>query len=498
MNDENKAALKTLEEHKVAIFIVAYNAQAHIEKVLHRIPDWIREKLCEIYVIDDCSTDETYSVLNNLQENKFSEILKVYQTPQNLGYGGNQILGYKYAIKKQYDIVILLHGDGQYAPESLPHILAAYQDDVDAVFGSRFIEKKAAINGGMPLYKWWGNRILTRIQNFLIGGRMNEFHSGFRSYKLSSLSKCPFEKNSRWFDFDADIIYQFHALGLTIKEVNIPTYYGDEICYVNGIKYAWRCIKGAVKFYFMKYHLFYDPKYDVEKSDSQSLYQGKSSPLSVHYHVINHMDLPRGDLLDLGGGGDAKVSKHFLERNKSVTCVDKELPTIPNVRGIQADLDQPWSQALPDQKYEVVLALDVIEHLSCPEKGMKELYDRMSAQGVLVASTGNIAFFITRVMLFLGAFNYGKKGLLDLTHKRLFTINSFKRMIEQSGFEVIEMKSFGIPLTDVVGKSSLLEVLEKISFYLSRMWPGLFAYQILFVAKPIINIDQLESMTFKR
>lgn len=338
--DIEKLAAHTLKEFRVAVFIVAYNAEAHIESVLKRIPEWVKSQLAEIYVIDDSSSDKTYSVSRKLQEGHLKDILKVYRTPENLGYGGNQILGYKYAIKNQFDIVVLLHGDGQYAPESLPSILAAYQEEgVDAVFGSRFLKKKAAIEGGMPMYKWWGNRVLTKMQNFLIGGELNEAHSGYRSYRVSALEKCPIERNSRWFDFDADIIYQYHALGLKIKEVSIPTYYGDEICHVNGMKYAWLCVKGALKFRFMKYHLFYDPKYDVVKSEKQSIYQEKFSTESVHHFVVNTLDLPKGSLLDLGGGGDAKVSKYFLDRNSSVLCADLETPLNSDVEFIHADLD---------------------------------------------------------------------------------------------------------------------------------------------------------------
>src|SRR3989338_5702306 len=131
--DEAKAS-QVLATHKVAIFLVAYNAEKKIEKVISRIPKWVAQKVSEIYVIDDHSQDRTKEVVEQIKWPSHYPPLHVYRTPVNQGYGGNQKLGYKYAIRKKYDIVILLHADGQYAPEALPLILAPYADGAQAVF----------------------------------------------------------------------------------------------------------------------------------------------------------------------------------------------------------------------------------------------------------------------------------------------------------------------------------------------------------------------------
>src|SRR5690606_9300123 len=147
----------------------------------------------------------------------------------------NQIRGYQYAIEKGYDIVALLHGDAQYAPEALPDLLKPLEaGEADAVFGSRMMEKGQALKGGMPLYKYVGNKILTTFENAMLGMSLSEFHSGYRLYSCKALKKVPFHRNTHDFHFDTQIIIQFHAAGLRIVEVPIPTYYGDEICGVNG------------------------------------------------------------------------------------------------------------------------------------------------------------------------------------------------------------------------------------------------------------------------
>src|SRR5438132_1632093 len=133
MNVDELARL-TLEQNKVAIFIVAYNAEKHIDQVLSRIPAWIAQRLAEIYIIDDHSTDNTVAAVEKVAWPKQYAPLRIYRTPYNQGYGGNQRLGYLYAIDQGFDIVVLLHGDGQYAPEALTHLLAPYAEGADAVF----------------------------------------------------------------------------------------------------------------------------------------------------------------------------------------------------------------------------------------------------------------------------------------------------------------------------------------------------------------------------
>jgi glycosyltransferase involved in cell wall biosynthesis len=170
----NELAFRTLKENRVAVFVVAYNAEKHIEAVLNRIPTWVARELAEVYINDDSSSDNTVAVAEGIDWTGQFAKLVVHKTPYNQGYGGNQILGYRYAIKRSFDIVVLLHGDGQYAPEALPDLLAAYSDGAQVVYGSRFMPSKRALDGGMPYYKFVGNRILTYLQNAALGTTLSE------------------------------------------------------------------------------------------------------------------------------------------------------------------------------------------------------------------------------------------------------------------------------------------------------------------------------------
>ena len=188
---------------KIAILVVAYNAEDTLRHVLDRIPTEFAQRVSVVLVCDDASTDSTHSqALKYQQGSKLP--LNIVRHAANLGYGGNQKFGYRWAIDNGVDIVVLLHGDGQYAPVKLPELLAPFfQDDADAVFGSRMIHKQDARKGGMPLYKFVGNKILTTLQNRLANVSLTEWHSGYRAYSVAALRKVNFLKNSDYFDFDS-------------------------------------------------------------------------------------------------------------------------------------------------------------------------------------------------------------------------------------------------------------------------------------------------------
>jgi glycosyltransferase involved in cell wall biosynthesis len=229
---------------KIGILVVAYNAENTLRGVLQRIPSAVSEKIQEIFVFDDASQDKTPEVAVQCQTELHDGKLSFYRNPVNLMYGGNQRKGYQYAIEKGLDIVVLLHGDGQYAPEVMQNLLTPLENgQADMVMGSRMMEKGAALRGNMPMYKYIGNKILTAAENILAGTGLTEFHSGYRAYSVHALRNIPLDAMTTNWHFDTQIILEFLKRGYTIKEVPIPTYYGDEICHVNGIPYAWNCVR---------------------------------------------------------------------------------------------------------------------------------------------------------------------------------------------------------------------------------------------------------------
>ena len=233
---------------KIGILIVAYNAQETLTKVLDRIPSDFVKQIDAILVCDDASTDDTHKIGLSYQS-KSQLPLTIVRHEINLGYGGNQKTGYQWALEKNLDLVVLLHGDGQYAPEYLPQMVEPIVSGrADVVFGSRMITQGGARQGGMPLYKFVGNKILTKLQNRLAKVSLTEWHSGYRAYSVASLRKINFLKNSDYFDFDSQIILQMIGARQRIVEIEIPTFYGDEISRVNGIKYGIKILIHTLKF----------------------------------------------------------------------------------------------------------------------------------------------------------------------------------------------------------------------------------------------------------
>lgn len=211
---------------KIGVLVVAYNAEQHLAQSLDRIPTDFIDQITAVHVCDDASQDNTYEVGVSYGDsgsaNAATLPLAIIRRPVNLGYGGNQKAGYRWAIESGLDIVVMLHGDGQYAPEFLPEIVQPLlRGEADAVFGSRMMEPGQALDGGMPRYKYYGNPILTTYQNALAGTDFTEWHSGYSAYSVAALANIPFADNSDGFDFDTEIIVQLVESGARIAELPI-------------------------------------------------------------------------------------------------------------------------------------------------------------------------------------------------------------------------------------------------------------------------------------
>jgi len=253
---------------KLLIFIPAYNNERHIEQVLDLIPfDEIIEKInyYEVLVSDDNSVDFTSKIVENYQKINPDKNIKLISQNKNLGYGGNQKFAYNYALANSFDIVIMLHGDLQYSPLLITKVVAPIMsENFDCVLGSRMINKKSALKGKMPLYKFFGNIGLTFMQNILLGQKLSEYHTGLRAYKVDALKLIPFNYNNNGFLFDTDILIQIIDNKMSIDEISIPTHYGIEYCNVNVIKYGLEVLFATIFSRLQKLKLINLRKFDYK------------------------------------------------------------------------------------------------------------------------------------------------------------------------------------------------------------------------------------------
>ncbi|MEP7014215.1 MAG: glycosyltransferase [Verrucomicrobiota bacterium] len=482
-----------LRNKRVLIFVVAYNAETTIQKVLDRIPSGLHSENIEVLIIDDSSKDDTF--VRGLQCQQASSDFKitVLRTPSNQGYGGNQKLGYRYAIDNHFDIVALVHGDGQYAPEKLPELLAPLiREEADAVFGSRMLAKGGARHGGMPFYKWIGNQVLTGIQNRILGTKFSEFHSGYRLYSVKALNQVPFEKNANDFSFDTEIIIQFVLKNLRIVELPIPTFYGDEICYVNGMKYAWQIVKSTIKGRLCGVQLFFDRKFDVDPqvvSHSDKLGFDSSQTFAVDACV------PGRYVLQLGIG-HSNVAEELKRKLCHVTAVDFAANERLARSTSPALVLAPMPSLPAHVNYDQILLMDIIEHLHDPEGFMDELRRKIGRyRSEVIITVSNVAFFVTRIMLALGQFNYSRKGILGFGHRRLFTFRSLRALVEQAGYEVSEVRGVPAPFPLALGNSRWSRALLTLNQALIKISRRVFSYQICMRLRPRPNVGHLLKQT---
>jgi glycosyltransferase involved in cell wall biosynthesis len=482
---------------RLLILIVAYNAEKTITDVLARIPPALRDEYhVEVLVLDDSSRDRTFEASRDARRDGVAAFpVHVLFNPVNQGYGGNQKIGYHFAIERGFDYVALLHGDGQYAPECLPDLVRPLRKgEADAVFGSRMLERLGALRGGMPFYKFLGNRILSWFQNRILDVSLSEFHSGYRVYSVAALRQIPFELNTNDFHFDTEIIIQLLLGRFRIRELPIPTYYGDEICHVNGLKYAADVTRTVLRARSQRMGLFYDRRFDCQPAASDtSQYEPKLDYLSPHTAAVEIVR-EGARVLDLGCAGGYVGAMLRRQRRCRVTGVD-HVPLGPGVEldaFILHDLNEGLG-AIDLRDYDYVLLLDVIEHLTSPEAFVEQLREKLKAAPgtTVIASTANIGFFVNRLMLLAGQFNYGKRGILDLTHCRLFTFSSFRRLFEQGGFQVREVRGIPGPFALAFGSSGVSRALFAINKALIRLSRGLFSYQMFFIVEPRASLEYL-------
>jgi glycosyltransferase involved in cell wall biosynthesis len=479
---------------KLLIYVVAYNHESFIEKTLSRIDESLFDNYeTEILVNDDSSKDDTLRILMKIKKNFNKKVqFTILSNPKNLGYGGNQKIGYFYAIKYNFDYVVLLHGDGQYKPEIMGDLLEILEkENAKAVFGSRMISKFGALKGGMPIYKFIGNKILTYLQNKILKSNLSEFHSGYRVYDVQALKKIPFYLNSNDFSFDTEIIIQFLILKLKISEVPIPTYYGKEISYVNGLYYAYRIIIESLKSNIQKFGMLYEKKYDLIDNEVKYVYKKNfTSTHSISFKTIKNNSL----ILDVGSGQGDLIRHLVDEKNCKVIGIDKNAKTISskNIEFVSCDLNKELPN-LDYLKFDYILFLDVIEHLENPEDFLKKLYEKISENEKIeiIISTPNISFFIIRFMLLFGFFNYGKRGILDKTHTRLFTFQSFKKLIEDSNYKIIKTIGIPAPFPLAIGENLLSKILINFNNLVINIWRSFFSYQILCKIKPNKSLNLL-------
>lgn len=241
-----------MSKEKIIVIMPAYNAEKTLSKTYNEVMEQGVVDL--VIIVDDASHDNTASIAAALPNTK------VYVHDRNRGYGANQKTSYKMALEEGADIVIMVHPDYQYTPKLIPAMVSMIQNNLyECVLGSRILGGYA-LKGGMPLYKYISNRFITFIENILIGAKLSEYHTGYRTFSRELLMRLPLEYNSDDFLFDNQMLAQIIWFGYTIAEISCPTKYFTDASSVNfwkSVKYGFGCLLVAVVFRLSKMRIIH-------------------------------------------------------------------------------------------------------------------------------------------------------------------------------------------------------------------------------------------------
>jgi len=238
---------------KTIVVMPAYNAARTLEATVRDIPAGAVD---EIILVDDASSDETIAVAQRLN-------LTVIKHERNRGYGANQKTCYRLALDHGADIVIMIHPDYQYDSRLTPYFVGFLRDGYfDVMLGSRIRTRQEALEGGMPLYKYIANRILTLIENVSTAHNFSEWHTGYRAFSRKVLETIPWENNSDDFVFDSQMLMQCVAFGFRIGELPVPVRYHEtssSIDFRRSITYGLRTLQAVAAYLCHKFHLVRSP-----------------------------------------------------------------------------------------------------------------------------------------------------------------------------------------------------------------------------------------------
>lgn len=475
-------------------------------KTLYEIPQGLAD---EILLVDDASPDKTVEVAKKLN-------LKVKVHSSNRGYGGNQKTCYDWALKNGGEIIVLLHPDYQYDPKTLPALIKPLEENqADFVFGSRFRERGNPLKGGMPLYRYLGNRLTTFLENLILSTSFSELHSGLRAYKKEFLESIDYQSFSDNFVFDSQMLVDAVLCGFKIKEVPIPTRYQEDSSSVS-IKESLRYITQTLLFLLAKKlfptcypvvlknqcnfcgqkhskvflikrgspivrcqgcGLVYakNPSEISPQVYEETYFKAENFPGKVGYrNYLADESLHRayfrkklkqilkfknkGKLLDVGCALgfflDEARKKGFEVQGLDISSFAVNFARQKlKLNVLLGDLGEV---SLPANHFEVVTAFEVIEHLEKPLRFFKEIERILKKGGLFFVTTPNQGGILAKIM---GGFWFSYK---PPEHLYFFSSKTLKKMAEKAGFEV-EIGS------DVWRSYFLFNLIERIGYY----YPGL-------------------------
>ncbi|HCD32798.1 MAG TPA: hypothetical protein DER01_10360 [Phycisphaerales bacterium] len=480
---------------RIMILLVPTLQQDALLNLLNDIPSQLIEDQHVDFVILDRSVDGKCSQLANEWVTK-QQLTRwtLLHNPAQHGYGGNQKLGFRLALNRDYDFVIHFLADGRYAPADLENLVNEIRSHPsDVLLGDRLSDHVQA-KRSMPLRRRLANKLLAWYQNRCAHAKLNDFHCALRGYSTRFLNTVPFEVNTNDLHFDSHLLLQALCIETNIQQIPVNYQHDKGTPYRAGLGYAWNVFKSATQYRMHQMGMLCSLSY---RDLRPTKYQDKTTDFkSSHQLALNLIrQINPKSVTDIGCG-PGFVAKHCMDEGMNVTGLDMYPPLDGTMNAYHKVVLE--AEPLPVDPFtsDVVMMLDIIEHLAHPEEfliGMRN--DSVSLRGdgqskTLLLSTPNIAFIMPRLNLLFGRFNYAERGILDITHKRLFTRSSLRHCLETCGYRVEKMHPIGLAF-EVVFKGLLGKFLARLSWLAAQILPTIFAAQFLVVCHPTPGLKQI-------
>jgi len=390
-----------------------------------------------------------------------------------LGYGEQVKLAFGLAERLGCDAVVTLDGKPRYPVEEIPTLLAPLTDGAALAL---------AIPAGETKLVRAGSWLASRLINFLTSTRLSAWHTGFRAYRVAALAGIPYAKNRDDRGFNTEILIQLLIAGRDIAQVDVRHYPHAPLSFLAKCRFCMAMFQTAGLSLLHQCSLFYQPQFDLgEPLDAYGLKLGYRSS-----HTLTLATVPAGArVLDIGCGNGA-FDRLLVERGCQVHGLDQHQAA--DIHGLDAytriDLDVR-DHVFPVRGYDAILLLDILEHLRYPENLLAYLRANSGPDkpDVLI-SVPNVAFFIIRLRLLCGSFQYGKLGILDLTHTRLYSEASIVSLLERNGYAVRAVEGIPAPYPKAIGLGVVSRCLLACNGWLIRCNRRVFAYQFFIHARP--------------
>jgi 2-polyprenyl-3-methyl-5-hydroxy-6-metoxy-1,4-benzoquinol methylase len=474
---------------RVALFVFDCAETSVLERVLERIPDAVAAWFDEIVIVQERAAAERRPVPRAWFAREPGN-LRVHRLPRDAGFGGARKAAFEYALRKGFDHVVFMRGDGIHPPEELPALVRPILDDpAQMVFAYRSLRLPDAPGSWRLIPNLAAHTLATAFQNRLLGLRLRDYHSGFRLYSMRAIERVPYQLNSDDPSFDMQLVIQCRVLGVPVREVPVGPLWSEYATNAAGAIEVLRASRCAIDYRLHQLHLFRLGNYFV---DEGVRYTFKHSETGSHMQIV-HAIAPGSSVLDLGCS-QGLLAQPLREKGVRVSGVD-----IAPQAGAADDLEQYFQRDLDlpldlpfGRDFDYVVVSDVIEHLRNRTQLLRGARAFLKEGGRLIISTPNIALWFYRLSLLVGRFEYGPRGVLDETHVHLFTRATFRREVEKAGFYILAERVTALPFEIVfesTGRSRLVRSMNRIYHTLARIWPTMFAYQHILEAE-ITTFDE--------